>query len=94
MYAVGMVYQEHGSRPLVTAMLKAVAAAAIGLVLATAFQLGQKSLTHRYDLIFVAMTVVGVNRLHQSVPRVLIVVGILATLWYHLQRGAKENSNP
>ena len=28
-------------------------------------------------------TVFGVDRLHQSVPRVLIAVGILAILWYH-----------
>jgi chromate transporter len=82
MYVVGMVYHVHGDRPLATAALKGVAAAAVGLVLATTVQLGRKSLTHRYDLIFVALTVIGVNRLHQSVPRVLIVVGILAILWY------------
>lgn len=93
MYAVGMVYRVHGDRPLVTAALRGVAAAAVGLILATVFQLSQKSLAHKYDIVFVALTVIGVNRLHQSVPRVLIAVGLLAILWYHPRRGAKEGSS-
>jgi chromate transporter len=86
MFGVGIAYGHRGDRPLITAMLHGVAAAAVGLVLATAVQLGKKSLTHNYDLIFIALTVIGVNRLHQSVPRVLIGVGILAILWYHPRR--------
>lgn len=82
MFGAGIAYREGGDNPLVTAMLKGVAAAAIGLILATTINLGKKSLAHAYDLIFVALTVYGVDRLHQSVPRVLIVVGILAILWY------------
>jgi chromate transporter len=82
MYVVAMVYAAHGDHPLVTAALKGVAAAAVGLVLATAVQLGKTSLANRYDLIFVAVTVLGVNRLHLSVLTVLAVVGILAILWY------------
>jgi chromate transporter len=91
MYIVGMLYQVHGSRPVVTAMLKGVAAAAIGLILATTVQLGRKSLAHVYDLVFIVLTVLGVNWLHQSVPRVLIAVGIIAVLWYHPRRAEKEN---
>ena len=37
-------------RPIVTAMLKGVAAAAVGLIVATIVQLGKQSLTHRFDL--------------------------------------------
>jgi chromate transporter len=83
MYLVGMVYAAHGDHPVVTAALKGVAAAAVGLILATSVQLAKKSLAHSYDLLFVALTVIGVNRLHQSVPRVLVVVGIVAIFWYH-----------
>jgi len=90
MYIVGMLYHEHGDRPLVTAALKGVAAAAVGLILATAIQLGRKSLSHTYDLIFIALTVIGVNKLHQSVPRVLITVGIIAILWYYPRKQVKE----
>jgi chromate transporter len=74
-------------------MLKGVTAAAVGLILATAVQLGKKSLTHNYDLIFIALTVIGVNRLHQSVPRVLVAVGIIAILWYHPRGGPDEGTS-
>ena len=89
MYAVAIAYHAHGDRPLAPAALKGVAAAAAGLILATT-QLGRKSLSHVYDLIFVLLTVIGVNLLHQSVPRVLLTVGTLATLWYrprHRKKG-------
>jgi chromate transporter len=91
MFGAAIAYHSHGDRPLVTAMLKGVAAAAVGLILATAVQLGKRSLPHAYDLIFVAATVLGVNRFHQSVPRVLICVGIIAILWYNPARLRKEN---
>lgn len=82
MFAIGMAYQAGGNNPTVLAALKGVAAAAIGLILATTIKLGKKSLAHVYDLVFVALTVYGVDRLHQSVPRVLIVVGLIAIFWY------------
>lgn len=92
MFAVGKVYQMHGDRPAAAAMLQGVAAAAIGLVLATTVQLGRKSLTHRYDLVFIALTVIGVHVLHQSVLYMLLGVGALATLWYRPRKGVKESS--
>lgn len=94
MFLAGIAYGHRGDRPLVTAMLHGVAAAAVGLILATSAQLAKKSLTTNYDLIFIALTVIGVNRFHQSVPRVLISVGILATLWYRPRRGTAKGSSP
>ena len=82
MYVVGMVYRAHGDHPLATSALKGVAAAAVGLILATAVQLGKKSLDHKADPIFVAVTVLAVNRLHLSVMTVLLAVGLIATLYY------------
>jgi chromate transporter len=90
MYVVGMLYHEHGDRPLVTAMLHGVAAAAVGLVLATTVQLGRKSLERLSDLIFVALAVIGVDQLHLSVPTVLLGVGTLAIFW-HRPRGGPQN---
>jgi chromate transporter len=92
MYAVGTLYHVHGGRPLVTAMLRGVAAAAIGLILATTVQLGRKSLDGIYDLVFVALAVIGVNRLHLSVPYVLLGVGALGILWYRPRGGKTEGS--
>jgi chromate transporter len=86
MYVAGMLYQEHGDRPIATAALKGVAAAAVGLILATAAQLGKKSLGHAADAAFVVATIVGVNVLHQSVLTVLFVVAPIAAVWYHPRR--------
>jgi chromate transporter len=88
MYAVGIAYGEHGDRPLVTAALRGVAAAAVGLVLATAFQLGRKSVHNWFDIAFIALATVGVFGLHQSVLRVLVVIGAAAILWYHPRKSA------
>lgn len=94
MYSIGVFYRLHGDHALVTAALKGVAAAAVGLILATVMQLSQKSLANKYDFIFMAATVIAVNRLHQSVPRTLVVVGILAILAHHPRRLQKESSAP
>ena len=91
MYLAGIAYHIHGERPIVTAMLKGVAAASTGLVLATIVQLGQKSLTYVSDFIFVLVTVLAVNQLHLSVPRVLLGVGLIAVLWH---RPAHAPRNP
>jgi len=66
MYFVGMFYRQHGDHAWVTAALKGVAAAAVGLILSTVVQLSKKSLAGRVDFIFMALTVIAVNRLHQS----------------------------
>lgn len=86
MAIVGIAYHEHGDHPLATAALKGVAAAAVGLILATAVQLGKKSLEHWMDGVFVAVTVVAVNRFHVSVLWALLAVGAAATLWYRPRR--------
>jgi chromate transporter len=90
MYVAGMTYREHGDSPLGTAILKGVAAAAVGLILATTVQLGRTSLHHLPDLVFVMLTVIGVNLLHQSVPSVLLAVGALAVFWYRPRSIRKE----
>jgi chromate transporter len=82
MYVAAILYGAHGERPLAAAALKGVAAAAVGLVLATVMQLGKKALAHSYDLAFVALAVVGINRLHLSVLTVLVAIGAVAVLWY------------
>jgi len=94
MYAVGMVYHEHGDHPLATAALKGVAAAAVGLILSTAVQLGKRSLEHRADSVFVILTILGVNRLHLSVLTVLLVIGIIATFWYRPGMEQKQSVSP
>lgn len=91
MYAVGMFYRSHGDHVWITAALKGVAAAAVGLILSTVVGLSKKSLAHKFDFVFMALTVIAVNRLHQSVPRTLIAVGFLAVLFHHPRKVQKES---
>src|SRR6201997_5172455 len=56
MLITGIIYRIHGDHSFVTAILKGVAAAAAGLLLATVIQLGKKSLSHQFDLVFVLVT--------------------------------------
>jgi chromate transporter len=86
MYVVGIVYQIERDRPLLDAALEGVAPAAVGLLLATVVELGRKSLAHVDDVVFVALTVICVNRLHMHVVSALLGVGILAAFWYGVVR--------
>jgi chromate transporter len=89
MYAVGAFYREHGDHAWTTAGLKGVAAAAVGLLLSTIVGLSKKALAQKFDFVFMAATVLAVNRLHWSVPRALIVVGFLAILFHHPRKPGK-----
>jgi chromate transporter len=82
MYAVGIFYRIHGDHIWITAALKGVAAAAVGLILSTVVSMSKKSLSGKFDFVFIALTVIAVNRLHLSVLRALIGVGILAILFH------------
>ena len=92
MYAVGEFYRLHGDHVWVTAALKGVAAAAVGLLLSTVVGLSKKALSHKFDFVFMAATVLAVNRLHWSVPRALIIVGILAILFHYPRKTSKSEA--
>ena len=78
MTVAGIMYGMHGDRPLVTAALRGVAAAAVGLIAATWFQFGKKTVKGFYDAFFILLAVLGVNHFKFSVPVVLVGVGALA----------------
>ena len=89
MYLVGVLYRLHGDREWATAALKGVAAAAVGLVLYTVVNLSKKALSQKFDFVFMAATVLAVNRLHWSVPRALILIGLVSVL-FHRPRGREK----
>ena len=91
MFVVGIVYRAHGDHAWATGALKGVAAASVGLILSTVVQLSKRSLEERLDYVFVVLTVVAVNRLHQSVLTTLVVVRLMAVLW-HRPRQEKEGA--
>ena len=85
MVGAAIAYGAHGHHPIAAAMLTTIAAAAVGIAFSVTLQLGQRSLKGIADLVFVALTVVGVNLLHLSVLVVLVAVGALAVFWYRLR---------
>lgn len=92
MYIVGITYRLHGDRDWATAALKGVAAAAVGLTLYTVVNLSKKALSSKFDFVLMAATVLAVNRLHWSVPRALIAVGLISVL-FHRPRVREKVSN-
>ena len=93
MFVVATVFRQHAEIVWFSAALKGVAAGAVGLILFTVLQLSKKSLDRHFDIVFVAMTVIAVNRLHLSVLWALLGVGAIAILW-HRPRQAKRAEMP
>ncbi len=92
MTAAGIAYDSStGSRPMVTAALHGVAAAAVGLIAATWYQIGKKSVKGFYDAFFILAAVLGVNHFKISVPVVLIGVGAVAIFAYRPRKPEKED---
>lgn len=92
MFIAGIVYRSHGDHAWATAALKGVAAASVGLILSTVVQLSRRSFGQRIDFVFVALTVIAVDLLHQSVLRTLIVVGLMAILWHRPRNQGKAEA--
>jgi len=88
MTVAGFLYGEQGDRPLTTAALRGVAAAAVGLLSATWFSIGKKSVKGFYDAFIILAAVLGVNYLKFSVPVVLLAVGALSIF---IHRPAKQH---
>jgi chromate transporter len=89
MTLAGLVYGMHGDRPLVTAALKGVAAAATGLLLATFINLASKTLRGWLDVVFIAIAVIAVNWFHVSVLYALLGIATVATIAYRPRRSDK-----
>ena len=82
MTAAGMIYSESHARPLASAALRGVAAAAVGLIAATWFKIGKKSLHGFYDAFFVMAAILGINYFKWGVPITLLAVGAVAIFTY------------
>ncbi|HKU82219.1 MAG TPA: chromate transporter [Candidatus Tumulicola sp.] len=95
MTLAGILYGMHGNRPIVTAALHGVAAAAVGLLAATWYSIGKKSVKGFYDAALILAAVLAVNRFKLSVPVVLLIVGAFAIFAYrprppHVESSAEE----
>lgn len=80
MTIAGALYGMHGDRPLVNAALRGVAAAAVGLIAATWYSIGKKTVKNFYDALFILLAVLGINHFKLSVPTVLLALGALSII--------------
>ncbi|GGF86339.1 hypothetical protein GCM10007301_52780 [Azorhizobium oxalatiphilum] len=93
MVAAAIAYgAAHSQGNVVDGMLHGVSAAAVGMVLAVSLQLGFKTLKNYADLVFVALTIIGVEVFHLSVLVVLAGVGALAIFWYRPGGASKDGA--
>jgi chromate transporter len=76
--AAGFLYGMHGDRPLVGAALRGVAAAAVGLIAATWWQIGKKTVKGFSDAFIILAAVLMVNHFKVSVPITLLTVGAVS----------------
>ncbi len=95
MTAAGVIYSQHAARPLANAALRGVAAAATGLLAATWFQIGKKSLRGVYDAVFVVASILGITYFKVGVPLTLLAVGAAAIIAYrpHVPREKPAQEN-
>lgn len=83
MVVAAIVYASTSSTDgLANAVLLGISIAAVAMVLAVSLQLGLKTVKRPADLVFVALTVFGVEVLHLPVLVVLFATGVPAILWY------------
>jgi chromate transport protein ChrA len=92
MVAAGLLYGAHGNHPVVIAALKGSAAAAVGLLAATWYQLGRTSVRDMFDVVVIIVAILAINDFKLSVPVTLLGVGALSI--YHHRPGAKPRIDP
>jgi chromate transporter len=90
MTVVGELYGAHANHPLVLAALKGSAAAAVGLVAATWYQLGRKSIRDSFDALVIVAGVLAINEFKLTVPEVLLGLGAISI--FHHRPGNKPHA--
>jgi chromate transporter len=88
--AAGVVYGMHHDHPVATAMLAGIAAAAVGLLSATWFQIGRKTVHGFADAFFILAAVLCIHRFGLSVPVTLVGLGALAIFANRPNQAARD----
>ena len=89
----GVLYGMHHDRPVVSAMLKGVAAAAVGLVGATWYSIGKKTVRGFSDTFFILAAVLCIHRFGLSVPITLLATGACAIFANRPQQPKDESES-
>ena len=86
---LGALYAPYADARWMTALLGGAAAAAVGLLLATALRLGRAQFRRPLDLAILAVTAVAVGELRLPLVWVVPVVGVVAIWLYRPRPGAR-----
>ena len=90
--ALSALYGVHGEHPVVNAMLKGIAAAAVGLLLSVTLQIGRKQVSGIVDFLLLLVTFLAVGVFHAHVVWTILAVAPVAVL-LHRPR-AKRDTRP
>lgn len=80
--ALGALYFRQGELPSVSAIFDGIAAAAVGLTLATTLQVGQKELGDPKGLVLIVMSFAAVTFFHLRMPLALLIFAPVS-IWLH-----------
>jgi chromate transporter len=84
-FVLGVLYGVHGHRPVVTAVLGGIAAAAVGMLLAVTLQIGRKEVSGNRDLLILLATFIAIGTFHVRLLVVLLTIGPLS-IWLYRPR--------
>jgi chromate transport protein ChrA len=85
---LGALYAPYANAGWMTALLGGAAAAAVGLLLATALRLGRAQFRRPLDLAILVVTAIAVGELRLPLVWVVPVVGVVAVWLYRPRPGA------
>src|SRR5262249_20978856 len=88
--ALGVLYAQHGHNSAVAGVLRGVAAAAVGLLLAVTLQLGRKELDRVTDGVCVLVTCLAVSEFHVPLYVALLAIGPVAVWLYRPRAGVGQ----
>jgi len=87
-FVLGVLYGVHGEHPIVNAMLRGIAAAAVGLLLSVTFQIGRKQVSEYGDLLILVATFLAVGVFHLSLMWALLTLGPASVLLHRPRANA------
>jgi len=90
-FVLGVLYGVHGEHPVVNAVLRGIAAAAVGLLLSVTFQIGRKEVSTSLDLVILLVTFLAVGVFHLPLMWALLTLGP-ASVWLYRPRSNATGS--
>lgn len=82
MFVISKNYEKIKNSDFARKILNAIIPAVIGLLIATAYQLGQKNLTHKFDYIILPIALILISK-YKLNPIILIIASAILGIFLH-----------